>query len=140
MLQPIPKLVDVRRRALTISFGLCSALFLTAIFNGPNLEAQVAASSTQPKEASSHRSVNSTAQVGATETGSTDTATFNESQIVVRGDELPSAYGAPGGFSRSRFSTLTNAYVLPPGGVFAALIYEGDAFRKENRIISSPRR
>jgi len=51
-----------------------------------------------------------------------------EPTMVIRGDELPSAYGAPGGFSRSRFSTLTNAYVLPPGGVFAALIYEGDAF------------
>jgi hypothetical protein len=128
MLLPIPKLVDVRRRALTISFGVCAAFFLTAIFNRPNLEAQVAASSTQPKEASSHRSVSTTAQAGATGTDSADTATFNESQIVVMGDELPSAYGAPGGFSRSRFSTLTNAYVLPPGGVFAGLIYEGDVF------------
>jgi hypothetical protein len=53
-------------------------------------------------------------------------ATETESTIVVQGDELPSAYGAPGGFSRSRFSPLTNAYVLPPGGVFAGLIYEGD--------------
>src|SRR5262245_1637551 len=62
-----------------------------------------------------------TAQTSATET---------EPTIVVQGDELPSAYGAPGGFSRSRFSPLTNAYVLPPGGVFAGLIYEGDAFRE----------
>lgn len=54
------------------------------------------------------------------------TATETEPTIVVHGDELPSAYGAPGGFSRSRFSPLTNAYVLPPGGVFAGLIYEGD--------------
>jgi hypothetical protein len=51
-----------------------------------------------------------------------------EPTIVVTGDELPSAYGAPGAFSRSRFSTLTNAYVLPAWGVFAGLIYEGDIF------------
>src|SRR5438445_3665127 len=52
-----------------------------------------------------------------------------EEQIIVTGEEVPSAYGAPPGFSRSRFSNLTNAYVLPPGGVYAGLIYEGDAFR-----------
>lgn len=50
--------------------------------------------------------------------------------LVVTGDELRGAYGAPGSFSRSRFSPLTTAYVLPPGSVYAALIYEGDAFRK----------
>ena len=54
-----------------------------------------------------------------------------EPQMTVYGDELPSAYGAPGGFSRSRFSSLTNAYVLPPGCVFAALIYQGSAFRHD---------
>src|SRR6266702_7830773 len=53
-----------------------------------------------------------------------------EEQIIVTGEEVPSAYGAPPGFSRSRFSNLTNAYVLPPGGVYAGLIYEGDAFRE----------
>lgn len=42
---------------------------------------------------------------------------------------MPGAYGAPGAFSRSRFSPLTTAYVLPPGSVYTALIYEGDAFR-----------
>ncbi len=52
-----------------------------------------------------------------------------EEQIIVTGEEVPSAYGAPPGFSRARFSNLTNAYVLPPGGVYAGLIYEGDAFR-----------
>jgi hypothetical protein len=49
--------------------------------------------------------------------------------IVVTGEEVPSAYGAPPAFSRSRFSNLVNAYVLPPGGVFAGLIYQGDALR-----------
>lgn len=56
------------------------------------------------------------------------TPTLTESEIVVMGDELPGAYGAPGAFSRSRFSPLTNGYVLPPGEVFAGLIYEGDVF------------
>ena len=53
-----------------------------------------------------------------------------EEEIIVTGEEVPSAYGAPPGFSRSRFSNLTNAYVLPPGGVYAGIVYEGDAFRE----------
>lgn len=47
--------------------------------------------------------------------------------VVVSGDEMPSAYGAPASFSRSRFANLTNAYVLPPWAVYAGIIYEGDA-------------
>jgi hypothetical protein len=48
-------------------------------------------------------------------------------RLVVVGEEVPSAYGATPDFSRSRFSNLVNAYVLPPGAVYAGLIYEGDA-------------
>src|SRR5207302_11230942 len=44
--------------------------------------------------------------------------------IVVRGEELPTAYGAPVSFSQSRFSPTTNAYVLPPGAIYTSLIYE----------------
>src|ERR1700736_3080314 len=40
-------------------------------------------------------------------------------QIVITGEEVPSAYGAPPGMSRSRFSNLTKAYVIPPGAVSA---------------------
>src|SRR5438045_7079896 len=47
--------------------------------------------------------------------------------LIVTGEEVPSAYGAPPGFSRNRFSNLTNSYVLPPGAVYAGLIYQGDA-------------
>ncbi len=50
-------------------------------------------------------------------------------RITVVGEELPSAYGAPPAFSRTRFAPITTAYVLPPGAVLAATIYEGDAFR-----------
>jgi hypothetical protein len=50
-------------------------------------------------------------------------------RLVVTGEEVPSAYGAPPSFSRTRFSNLTNAYVLPPGAVFAGLIYQGDSLR-----------
>src|ERR1700736_7077789 len=49
--------------------------------------------------------------------------------VVVTGEEVPSAYGAPPGMSRSRFSNLTNAYVLPPWAVYAGIIYQGDALR-----------
>jgi hypothetical protein len=48
--------------------------------------------------------------------------------VVVTGGEVGSAYGAPGAYSRSRFSNLTNAYVLPPWTFFFGEIYEGDAF------------
>lgn len=50
-------------------------------------------------------------------------------RLVVTGEEVPSAYGATPDFSRSRFSNLVNAYVLPPGAVYAGLIYQGDALR-----------
>ena len=50
--------------------------------------------------------------------------------VVVQGEEVPSSYGAPPGFSRSRFTNLTNAYVLPPGAFYFGEIYEGDAFRE----------
>jgi hypothetical protein len=48
--------------------------------------------------------------------------------VTVTGEEIPSAYGAPPGFSRGRFSNLTNAYVLPPWAFYFGAIYEGDAF------------
>jgi hypothetical protein len=46
--------------------------------------------------------------------------------ITVTAPSVPSAYGAPGSFSQSRFSPLTNAYVLPPGEVYTSVIYELD--------------
>lgn len=55
--------------------------------------------------------------------------TAQSERLIVTGEEVPSSYGATPGFSRSRFSNLTQAYVLPPGAVFAGLIYQGDALR-----------
>ncbi|HEX4630022.1 MAG TPA: hypothetical protein VH188_03585 [Chthoniobacterales bacterium] len=55
--------------------------------------------------------------------------TIQNERLVVTGEEVPSSYGATPDFSRSRFSNLVNAYVLPPGAVFAGLIYQGDALR-----------
>ena len=52
--------------------------------------------------------------------------TAQSESIIVSERPLPSAYGAPTSFSQSRFSPLTNAYVLPPGAVYASLIYEDD--------------
>jgi len=59
-------------------------------------------------------------------------------QIVITGEEVPSAYGAPGGFSQSRFSPITNAYVLPPGAIYASLIYQNDVvhFRSPDHIFT----
>lgn len=50
------------------------------------------------------------------------------SRVVVTGVELPSAYGAPPAFSRTRFSPTTTAYVLPPGATLSASVYEGNFF------------
>src|SRR2546427_13142631 len=52
-----------------------------------------------------------------------------EQAIVVTAEEVPSAYGAPPGLSRSRFSNTTQAYVLPPGAFFFGEIFEGQGFR-----------
>ena len=55
--------------------------------------------------------------------------TTSAEDVVVTGEQVGSAYGAPRAFSRSRFSNLTNAYVLPPWTFYFGEIYEGDAFR-----------
>src|SRR5438270_11640425 len=52
-----------------------------------------------------------------------------EESIVVTGEEVPSAYGAPPGLSRSRFSNTTQAYVLPPWSFLFGELYEGQGFR-----------
>ncbi|MGI8480809.1 MAG: hypothetical protein ACR2MF_01870, partial [Chthoniobacterales bacterium] len=59
----------------------------------------------------------------------TNAQTAAVESVVVTGEEVPSAYGAPPGLSRGRFSNLVGAYVLPPGSVYAGLIYQGDALR-----------
>ena len=52
-----------------------------------------------------------------------------EQTILVTGEEVPSAYGAPPGLSRSRFSNTTQAYVLPPWSFFFGELFEGTGFR-----------
>src|SRR6266513_48331 len=56
--------------------------------------------------------------------------TLTEKQsVVITGEEVPSAYGAPPGLSRSRFSNTTQAYVLPPWSFFFGELFEGQGFR-----------
>src|SRR5438034_9819897 len=55
--------------------------------------------------------------------------TATEESVVVTAEEVPSAYGAPPGLSRSRFSSTVNAYVLPPWSFFFGELYEGQGFR-----------
>ena len=52
-----------------------------------------------------------------------------ENVVVTGENDIRSAYGAPGTFSRTRFSPTTTAYVLPPYQFMLATIYEGDAFQ-----------
>ena len=136
MFHPPPSPLTMPRGIRKTRLGLYSAL-IAGLFAGSNLLAQVAVDKAQTTGASSQSATPIT--LGATDadttvkkqpkTTSTTSNSVMEPTIVVQGDELPSAYGAPGAFSRSRFSTLTNAYVLPAGGVFAGLIYEGDIFQ-----------
>ena len=56
-------------------------------------------------------------------------AQVTEQPVVVTAEEVPSAYGAPPAFSRSRFSNAVNAYVLPPWSFFFGELYEGAGFR-----------
>jgi len=49
--------------------------------------------------------------------------------VVVSSEGIPSAYGAPPGFSRTRISPTVTAYVLPPWTFFFGELYEGDIFR-----------
>ena len=105
----------ISRRAVTSVFGLCATLGFANLFPASTGLAQSSAASVTPP--------------GQTESASTNsTTTLTEPRLIVIGDELPSAYGAPGAFSRSRFSAVTTAYVLPPWGVYTGLIYEGDVF------------
>src|ERR1700745_2978742 len=55
--------------------------------------------------------------------------TTTEESVVVTAEEVPSAYGAPPGLSRSRFSNVVNAYVLPPWAFFFGELFEGQGFR-----------
>jgi len=61
--------------------------------------------------------------------GTTAVKGQTEEAVVVTGDDVASAYGAPGGLSRARFAPLTSAYVLPPWTFYFGEIYQGDAFR-----------
>jgi hypothetical protein len=49
--------------------------------------------------------------------------------VVVKAEELPSAYGAPPDLSHGRISTLTKSYVLSPFSFELESGYEGDIFR-----------
>ena len=57
-----------------------------------------------------------------------DAQSSTSERVVVTGDDIGSAYGAPGAFSRTRFAPLTTSYVLPPWTFYFGTIYEGDAF------------
>src|SRR4051794_10181091 len=63
-----------------------------------------------------------------------------ESDIVVTGEEVPSAYGAPPGLSRSRFSNTTQAYVLPPWSFFFGELLRAKGFVMDHQIIFSLKR
>jgi len=112
--------------------GFVSVTILIA-FGCSKLSAQEPVSGNQaspsPQQNSGKGTKKATTSQSKTANETTKTATATESTIMVRGEEVPSAYGAQPGLSRSRFSNLVNAYVLPPWGVFAAAIYEGDALR-----------
>jgi hypothetical protein len=123
----------LRRRTRLLGAGLAAVSCFAAMASAQNSQAQVAASASTTGNPAQNTAppaprlsaVQTASNSETTTTRKTETAVF-EVPMVITGDELPGAYGAPGAFSRSRFSPITNGYVLPPGEVFAALIYQGD--------------
>src|SRR4030095_3770552 len=73
-------------------------------------------------------SPSSTWRLGGTDSAQ-EVTLRDEQPMVVTGEEVPSAYGAPPGLSRSRFSNVTQAYVLPPWAFFFGELFEGQGFR-----------
>jgi hypothetical protein len=111
------------RGYFTRGFCLCAVSVLTALFAGPSLRAQdavlsgtkVAAAETTssgPTTTSAQAQTPSKKTSSKKSTASTDATAEVVTQpgLVIRGEEVPSAYGAPPGLSRSRFSNLVNAY------------------------------
>ena len=123
--------IDFRRGFSKASFVLCVVAFLTGssvfaqdpVLSGSKLAAAETTSSGSTATPTPAKASTKKSAASATATHGTTT----EPTLVVRAEELPSAYGAPPAFSRSRFSNLVAGYVLPPGGIYAGAIFQGDA-------------
>lgn len=106
MFFPILATTGSPRRLFTLRAGFCVATLLTAICSASSLQAQAA-----PNESANRRGA---APLGSTaepvETTRSTSAALDEAEIIVTSDEFLSAYGSPGGLSRSRFSPITNGY------------------------------
>src|SRR4030081_2184955 len=63
------------------------------------------------------------------QTTGADAQEIKNRPIVIEGEELPSAYGAPPDLSHGRVSTLTKSYVLSPFSFELEAGYEGAVFR-----------
>lgn len=129
MFQATRPCLSLERGVSRAHFGLFLTI-ITMLFAAATLRAQDAVTNSQTasqrQAAAPSVNINAMPAGGSTQTTTTAQMAAEEPAMVIQGDELPGAYGAPGAFSRSRFSPITNGYVLPPGEVFAALIYQGD--------------
>src|SRR4030095_3521014 len=85
---------------LTSILGLCVGVFFATF-----LAAQTVLAQSPPSSANTpNQTGQSTASSGRTESASTSSTTEVTDRLIVEGDELPSAYGAPGAFFRRRFA------------------------------------
>src|SRR6187455_2054388 len=82
-------------RALTSILGLCAGGFFATFLAAQTVLAQ------SPPSSASNQPGQATASSSRTESASTSSTTEMTERLIVEGDELPSAYGAPGAFSRS---------------------------------------
>ena len=105
-------------RTLTSAAGVVLLATAAGILSPRTVRAQQAVSSTTTTRSGTARRAESE-------------ATADTSRVIVTGEELPSAYGAPPAFSRTRFAPTTTAYVLPPGSGLVATIFEGTANRHD---------
>ena len=119
-------------KTFAVRFVLCAGALVSGFLGASALAQDAVEPPRQSADATASASADTTADTTTRRTETTATVSSTEPTMVIKGDELPGAYGAPGAFSRSRYSPLTAAYVLPPGSVYAALIYQGDIFRDGN--------
>jgi hypothetical protein len=135
MFEKISSRLCLWQQRKTLVFSACAVFLMTGLSLIPTMRAQDAVVPSKPVTLGATAADATTSSTPAkktskhSETTSAHPAAVTEEQMVVRGEEVPSAYGAPPALSRSRFSNLVNAYVLPPWAVYVGAIYEGDALR-----------
>lgn len=129
MLNRITSRFALLHSSSTSVLGVCAAFVLASLSLGETALAQDAVLAPTAGRTLGATASRVTTSSTSTAAQSSPTEMDDQPTMIVRGEEVPSAYGAPQALSRARFSNLVSAYVLPPWAVYAGAIYQGDALR-----------